>query len=58
MTGRLGDGCYNLNFGSFLKTGTTFAVLSTEGKTSVMKDRLNKSTTCLEISFFRRNNIL
>ena len=31
------------NFESFLKTGTTFAVLSTEGKTLVIKERLNKS---------------
>ena len=29
------------NFESFLKTGTTFAVLSTEGKTPVMRGRLN-----------------
>ena len=43
------------NFESFLKTGTTFAVLSTEGKTPVMKERLNKSANCFEMSFFRRN---
>ena len=46
------------NFESFLKTGTTFAILKTEGKTPVMKERLNKSANCFEISFFRRNNIL
>ena len=45
-------------FGFPLKTGTTFAVLSTEEKTPVMKERLNKSANCFEISFFRRNNIL
>ena len=46
------------NFESFLKTGTTFAILKTERKTPVMKERLNKSVNCFEISFFRRNNIL
>ena len=46
------------NFESFLKTGTTFAVLSTEGKTPVIKERLNKSANCFEISFLGRNNIL
>ena len=46
------------NFEFFLKTGTTFAVLSTEGKTPVIKERLNKSANCFEISFLRRNNIL
>ena len=46
------------NFESFLKTGTTFAVLNAEGKTPVIKERLNKSANCFEISFFRRNNIL
>ena len=46
------------NFEYFLKTGTTFAVLNTEGKTPVMKERLNKSASCFEISYFRRNNIL
>ena len=37
---------------SFLKTETTFAVLSTEGKAPVMKARLNKSANGFEISFF------
>ena len=32
--------------------------MSTEGKTPVLKERLNKSANCFEISFFRRNNIL
>ena len=41
-----------------LKIGTTFAVLCTEGKTPVMKKRLNKPANCFEILFFRRNNIL
>ena len=40
------------------KTGTTFAVLSTEGKIPVMKERLNTSENCFGISLFRRNNIL
>ena len=52
ITERLDD-----NFESFLKTGTTFAILRTEGKTPVMKERLNKSANCFEISFFRTNNI-
>ena len=43
------------NFESFSKTGATFAVLSTEGKTPVMKERLNKSASCFEFSFFRKN---
>ena len=34
-----------------LETGTTFTVLCTEGKTPVMKKRLNKSSNCYEISF-------
>ena len=46
------------NFEPFSKTGATFAVLSTEGKTPVMKERLNKSASCFEFSFFRKNNIL
>ena len=58
ITGTLDDSCYLYNFESFLKTGTTFAVLSTEGKTSFKKVRLNKSANCFEMSFFRRNNIL
>ena len=45
-------------FNIFSKTATTFAVLSTEGKTPVVKKRLNKSANCFEISFFRRNDIL
>ena len=40
-----------------LKTETTFADLSTEGKTPVIKERLNKAANCFEISFFIRNNI-
>ena len=32
--------------------------LSTEGKTSHMKERFNKSVNCFETSFFRRNNVL
>ena len=43
---------------SFLKTGTTFAVLSTEGKTPVMKERLSTFANCFKISFFTRNYIL
>ena len=38
------------------KTGTTFAVLSTEEKTTVM--RLTKFANCFKISFFRGNKIL
>ena len=49
------DSCYNLNFESFLKTGTAFAVLRAEGKTPVIKERLNKSASCFKISFFGRN---
>ena len=32
VTGRLDGSCYNLILNYFIKTGTTFAVLSTEGK--------------------------
>ena len=46
------------NFESFLKPGTTFADLSTDGKPPVMKGRLNKSANCLEIPVFRINYIL
>ena len=35
-------------------TGTTFAVLSTEGKRPVMEERLNKSGNFPKISFFLR----
>ena len=41
-----------------LNSRTNFAVLSTEGKTPVMKEKLNKSANCFKISFFRRNNNL
>ena len=46
------------NFESFLKLGTAFPILSTNGKTPFMNERLHKSANCLEISFFKRNNIL
>ena len=48
------------NLEIFLKTGTTLAVLSgpTDGKEPQEKERLNKSASCLEISFFRRIKIL
>ena len=36
----------------------SFAVLSIDGKESKEKERLNKSTSCLEISCFRRIKIL
>ena len=35
-----------------------FAVLSKDGKTPVVKEKLNKSANCFKISCFRRNNIL
>ena len=38
--------------------GTTFAILSNDGKTPDERERLNKSASCLEISFFNRFNIL
>ena len=41
-----------------LKTGTTFAVLSTEGKKTAMKERLNTFANSFKISFFRSNDIL
>ena len=31
--------------------GTTFAILSNDGKTPDERDRLNKSASCFEISF-------
>ena len=37
---------------------TTFAFLGTNGNVSVMKERLNKSDNCFEISFLRGNDIL
>ena len=43
---------------SFLKTGTILAVLSVDGKEPDEKEKLNKSESCLEISFFRRTKIL
>ena len=46
------------NFESFLNTGTTFAVLSVEEKTPVIKERLNKSANSIEVSFLRRNDFL
>ena len=55
---KIGRYLLQFNFESFLKTGTTFAVLSTEEKTPVKKERLNESASCFEMSFFRRNNIL
>ena len=36
----------------------SFEVLSTDGKTPVIKERLNKSANYLEILFSRRNNTL
>ena len=46
------------NLQPFLKTGTTLAVLSTDGKKPEEKERLNKSASCLEILCFRRIKIL
>ena len=44
---------------TYIKTGTTFAILSTNGKTPITKKKkLNKSASCIEISFLRKNNIL
>ena len=44
---------------TYIKTGTTFAILSTYGKyRSQKKKKLNKSASCIEISFLRKNNIL
>ena len=59
ITGRLDDSYYNLIW-IFPKNKDylTFAVLSTDGKTPVIKKRQNKSTNCLEISFFRNNNLI
>ena len=42
------------NFESFLKTGTTFAVLSTDGKTPFMKERLNKLPLASKFHFLER----
>ena len=52
------DDSYSSSFESFLKTETTFAVLSMDGKTPVTKERLNKSASCMEISFLRNNKTL
>ena len=46
------------NSESFLKTCTTLAVLSMDGKEPEEKERLNKSASCIEISYFRRIKIL
>ena len=46
------------NLEPFLKTGTTLAVLSIDGKEPEEKERLNKSASCIEISCFRRIKIL
>ena len=46
------------NLEPFLKTGTTLAALSTDGKEPEEKERLNKSENCLETSCFRRIKIL
>ena len=46
------------NLEPFLKTGTTLAVLSIDGKEPEEKERLNKSASCKEISCFRRIKIL
>ena len=46
------------NLEPFLKTDTTLAVSSVDGKESEEKERLNKSASCLEISCFRRIKIL
>ena len=46
------------NLEPLLKTGTTVAVLSTDGKEPEEKERLNKSASSLEISCFRRIKIL
>ena len=54
ITGRLGDSCFNL----ILVTGTILIVLSSDRKTPIMKESLNKSASSFEISFFKRNNIL
>ena len=46
------------NLEPFLKTDTTLAVLSIDGKEPEEKERLNKSASCKEISCFRRIKIL
>ena len=56
VTERLVNSYYNMILNLFLKSGTTFAVLSTDEKIPVIEERFNKSANCLGISFFRRNN--
>ena len=46
------------NLELFLKTGTTLAVLTIDGKEPEEKQRLNKSASCIETSCFRRIKIL
>ena len=46
------------NLEPFLKTDTTLAVWSIDGKEPEKKERLNKSASCIEISCFRRIKIL
>ena len=41
------------NLEPFLKTDTTLAVFSTDEKEPQEKERLNKSTSCLETCFIR-----
>ena len=41
--------CYDVILDSFLNTGTTLAVLSTQEKTTVMKERFNKSAYYFKI---------
>ena len=41
-----------------LNSRTNFAVLSTEGKTPVMKEKLINQPTASKFHFFRRNNNL
>ena len=48
-----GDVTKNCTF----KTDTNFAVLGTDGKTPIMKERFNKATNCFENWVFRINNI-
>ena len=51
LTGRLDDSCYNLILNLSEKQETTFAVLRTKGEAAFMKERLNKSANCFEMSF-------
>ena len=44
---------YNLVLDLSLKTGTIFAVFSTNRKIPVTKERLDKAASCFEISFLR-----